>query len=201
MRKYFCKPQMTNIQLPSKTLAALALVACCGWAGASEQGSSALERSISALSAVEGRADYALLGPALSYHQQRTHAKRPYNEAHSGLGIEQRAPLAASLYWERRLSVSVMNDSFDQPALFMQAALLREVASIAGVRMLVGASTGVAYKHMKWEGPREWTPLLGAAFALKPRNGIGLNATYVYRQNRTTGRDSSILTLQTSYSF
>ena len=141
------------------------------------------------------------MGPALSYHNQRTHAKRPYNETHSGLGIEQRALLTHSLYWERRLSVSVMNDSFDQTALFTQFSLLRDMVSVGGLRLLGGLSTGLAYKHTRWEGPRQWVPLLGAAFSLKQDNGMGLNATYVYRQNKTTGRVNGIFTVQSSFAF
>jgi hypothetical protein len=81
--------------------------------------------SCSALAQDDGPVHWALLQPAVSYHQQRTHAS-PYNENNVGLGFERRSVFAGLRTWELALSARILQDSFNASSLFTTARRRRE---------------------------------------------------------------------------
>lgn len=150
----------------------------------------------------ESSVSYALTGPAISHHQRRTSANRPYNENNFGLGVEQRADLLSAPQWERALGASVLKDSYNAAALFAAAALTREVATALGMELRAGVVAGLAYKYWSWNGPRHLTPYLGPTIALRHlASGLGLSLVYIYRTNFRSDKASGLLILQTSYEF
>lgn len=145
---------------------------------------------------------YALNGPAVSHHQRRTSANRPYNENNIGLGMEQRADLLAAPQWERAVGASVLKDSYNAAAVFATVALTREVATAFGMELRAGMMAGLAYKYWSWNGPRRLTPYLGPTLTLRHLTSkLGLNLVYIYRTNFRTDKGSGLLILQTSYEF
>lgn len=145
---------------------------------------------------------YALTGPAVSRHQRRTSANRPYNENNIGVGLEQRADLLAAPQWERAVGASVLKDSYNAAAVFAAAALTREVGTAFGMELRAGVVAGLAYKYWSWNGPRHLTPYLGPTLTLRHlASKLGLNLVYIYRTNFRTDKGSGLLILQTSYEF
>ena len=151
---------------------------------------------------------YALLGPAFSYHQQRTQTQtfpdgsfiaRSYNESNIGLGIEQRNPLPSSA-WELALGVTALRDSFYQPSLFASANLTRPVLSGLGLQLRVGVAAGAAYKYMRWAGPRLAVPFAAATAEIRHEGtGLGARLNFIPRTNASTGRSAGLFLLQTSF--
>ena len=145
---------------------------------------------------------YALTGPAVSRHQRRTSANRPYNENNIGLGLEQRADLLAAPQWERAVGASVLKDSYNAAAVFATVALTREVGTAFGMELRAGVVAGLAYKYWSWNGPRHLTPYLGPTVTLRHlASKLGLNLVYIYRTNFRSDKGSGLLILQTSYEF
>ena len=145
---------------------------------------------------------YALTGPAVSRHQRRTSANRPYNENNIGLGLEQRADLLSAPQWERALGASVLKDSYNAAAVFATVALTREVGTAFGMELRAGVVAGLAYKYWSWNGPRHLTPYLGPTVTLRHlASKLGLNLVYIYRTNFRSDKGSGLLILQTSYEF
>lgn len=145
---------------------------------------------------------YALTGPAVSRHQRRTSANRPYNENNIGGGLEQRADLLAAPQWERAVGASVLKDSYNAAAVFATVALTREVGTAFGMELRAGVVAGLAYKYWSWNGPRHLTPYLGPTLTLRHlASKLGLNLVYIYRTNFRTDKGSGLLILQTSYEF
>lgn len=145
---------------------------------------------------------YALNGPAVSHHQRRTSANRPYNENNIGLGMEQRADLLAAPQWERAVGASVLKDSYNAAAVFATVALTREIGTAFGMELRTGVVAGLAYKYWSWNGPRHLTPYLGPTVTLRHlASKLGLNLVYIYRTNFRTDKGSGLLILQTSYEF
>jgi hypothetical protein len=145
---------------------------------------------------------YALTGPAVSHHQRRTSANRPYNENNIGLGMEQRADLLAAPQWERAVGASVLRDSYNAAAVFATVALTREMGTALGMELRAGVVAGLAYKYWSWNGPRHLTPYLGPTLTLRHlASKLGLNLVYIYRTNFRSDKASGLLILQTSYEF
>lgn len=145
---------------------------------------------------------YALLGPAVTYHQQRTHAGRPYNEQNWAVGLERRDAVSNDGRWERSFGAAALQDSFDKPSVLSSVSLQRRLAEGAGLEVLAGAQVGLAYKHMDWDRGARWVPYAGPSFSLRSTGtGLGLNGLYVYKRNATTGRVSGIFLLQSSWTY
>jgi hypothetical protein len=145
---------------------------------------------------------YALMGPAFTHHQQRTHARRRYDQKNWGGGIEQEKTLESAPKWERILDLSVLKDSFGKPSVFATTAFTRQIigGSIGEVR--AGLMGGVVYKEVQWQGSRVLFPVLGPILTIRqaPR-GFGVEATYVYHRNETTHDVNGVFTLQVFYRF
>jgi hypothetical protein len=154
------------------------------------------------LAADPSTVSYALTGPAVSRHQRRTSANRPYNENNIGLGFEQRADLLAAPQWERAVGASVLKDSYNAAAVFATVALTREMGTAFGMELRAGVVAGLAYKYWSWDGPHHLTPYLGPTLTLRHlASKLGLNLVYIYRTNFRTDKGSGLLILQTSYEF
>jgi hypothetical protein len=156
--------------------------------------------SSGALALDDGPVHWALLPSAVSYHQQRTHANRPYNETNVGLGLERRSPFAGLRTWELAVSASILQDSFDATSLFTVASVTHGVLVNRSFALRLGASAGLAYKHTQWDGPHKLVPYLAPTVILRAA-GIGVQLSYAYRQNATTGRTNGVYSLQTSVAF
>ncbi len=144
---------------------------------------------------------WALLPAAVSYHQQRTHANRPYNETNVGLGLERRSAFAGLRTWELALSASILQDSFNASSLFTVASVTHRVLANGSFAVRLGASAGLAYKYTQWDGPHKLVPYLAPTVILRTAAGIGVQLSYSYHQNATTGRTNGVYALQTSVAF
>src|SRR4029450_8077322 len=133
--------------------------------------------SSGALAQYDGPVHWALLYPAVSYHQQRTHANRPYNENNVGLGLERRSAFAGLRTWELALSASILQDSFNANSLFTAASVTHRVLADRSFALRVGASAGLAYKYTQWEGPSKLEPYLAPTVILRAA-GIGVQLSY-----------------------
>ena len=149
----------------------------------------------------EGPVKWAVLQPAASYHQQRTHANKPYNEDNAGIGLERRSGIMGWAGWELALSASVLQDSFNANSLFTGASATKALVARSGLELRLGALAGLAYKYTQWEGPRKLVPYVAPTVILRTPNGAGWQLSYAYHQNATTGRTNGVYTLQTSVLF
>ncbi|MFG6449713.1 hypothetical protein ACG0Z6_15925 [Roseateles sp. BYS180W] len=155
-----------------------------------------------ASSSDESPGTWLLVGPSVTHHQQRTHAKRPYNENNPGLGIEYRRPLSDPAWraWDWGVQTYAVKDSFAQPALFVMGSLTREVVRIGPLQFRLGAQAGLAYKHVDWQRAN-LVPVAALLASMKWRDGLTLNLSYAHATNATTGRAKGVTALQLAYQF
>jgi hypothetical protein len=149
-----------------------------------------------------GGTEYALLGPAVTYHQQATQAGRRYNWVNWGLGVERRQDFRFAPAWQERLTASVNEDSFRHLSAFVATELLHPILTTSLATVRLGPALGVAYKYMQWEGPYEWVPLLGPVLAIDPNGrGVAVELNYLYHRNERVHDVNGLATLRLVYRF
>lgn len=149
-----------------------------------------------------GTARSAVLGPALSYHQQRTHAKQPYNEQNRGIGFERRGLLRSADRWEAGIRANFLEDSFAKPALFLDTQLTHSMLRLGDTDSRIGLTLGAAYKTSGWEDERDWVGYAGPTLVIRHRpSGLSLSTVYVYRRNASTDKVNGVFTLQAGLDF
>lgn len=152
--------------------------------------------------ALDDATRYALLGPSFSYHQQRTHSGRAYNEQHLGIGLERRNKISSDSDWAQSTAVLLMKDSFSKPMLSGALSLEYRLLDLAGHRLSTGVQVGLAYKHKSWEQNADWVPFAGPQVSIRPHSsGPGLSVVYYYKRNATTGKVNGLVHAQTSWTF
>lgn len=140
-------------------------------------------------------ANWALIGPSFSYHQQRSHANRPYNEKNFGLGLAWQRKIDGSA-WEQSREVYVARDSFNQTSLFIDTTLSRAIAASGNLSFHTGGKAGIAYKNADWDGPRTWRPYVAAVICFRQERGINAKISYAYHKNSSTNRVNGVFVLQ-----